>query len=67
MRCPLLYGKNIKQKKKKGVKKRRRVVTLEEEKIVRWAIDDKEDWRREEKIEIDYRKIKKIVLQKFLK
>ena len=67
MRCPPLYGKNIKQKKKKRVKKRRRVVTLEEEKIVRWAIDNKEDWRREEKIEIDHRKIKKIVLQKFLK
>jgi len=39
-RCLLLYGRvKIKEKKKK----RRRVVTLEEEKIIRWVIDDKED------------------------
>jgi len=40
MRCLSLCGK-VKKKKKK--KKRRRVVTLEKEKIIRWAIDDKED------------------------
>jgi len=39
-RCPPLCGRvKIKEKKKKE----RRVVTLEEEKIVRWVIDDKED------------------------
>jgi len=38
-RCPPLCGKvKIKEKKKKE----RRVITLEKEKIVRWAIDDKE-------------------------
>jgi len=38
-RCPSLCGKvKIKEKKKKE----RRVITLEKEKIVRWAIDDKE-------------------------
>jgi len=43
MRCPLLCGRvKIREKKKKG----RRVVTLEEEKIIRWAIDDKEAWKR---------------------
>ena len=34
-KCPLLCGKNIKQKEEKGVKKERRVVTLEEEKVVK--------------------------------
>jgi len=37
-------------------------VTLEEEKIVKWAIDDKKNWGREEEIEADYKKIKEIVL-----
>ena len=49
------------------MKKEKRVATLEKEKIVRWAIDDKKDWRREKEVVVDYRKIKKIVLQKFLK
>jgi len=30
-------------------------------------IDNKEDWEREEEIEVDYRKIEEMVLQKFLK
>jgi len=61
-----LYGEvRIKGKEKK--KKRKRVVTLEKEKIVRWAIDDKEDWGREEEIEEDHRKIEEIVPKKFLK
>jgi len=60
-RCLPLYRKNIKQKKEKKVKKGRRVVTLEEKKVIRWTIDDKKDWRREEKIEVDHRKIKKMV------
>jgi len=37
-RCPPLYGRRSQTKEKI-----KRVVTLEEEKIVRWAIDDKED------------------------
>jgi len=41
--------------------------TEEEEKIVHWAIDDKEDWGREEEIEEDHRKIDEMVLKKFLK
>jgi len=49
------------------VKKGKRVVTLEEEKIVRWAIDDKEDWGKEEEIKADHRKIEEIVPRKFLK
>jgi len=64
MRCPPLYsGVKIKEKKKKG----RRVVTLEKEKIIRWAIDNKEDWGRKEEIEENHRKIEEMILKKFLK
>jgi len=64
MRFPLLCG-GVKIKEKK--KREKRVVTLEEEKIVRWAIDNKEDWGREEEIEENHRKIEEIVPEKFLK
>jgi len=61
-RClPLCGGRSQKKKKVK------RIVTEEEEKIVHWAIDDKEDWGREEEIEEDHRKIEEMVLKKFLK
>jgi len=50
----------------KEEKRRKQVITLEEEKIVRWAVNDKKDWKREE-VEVDYRKIEEIVLQKFLR
>ena len=63
-RCLPLCGEvKIKKKKKKG----RRVITLEEEKIIRWIIDDKENWEKEEEIEEDHRKIEEIVPEKFLK
>jgi len=40
--CPPLCGRvRIKEEERK--KKRKRVATLEEEKIVRWAIDNKKD------------------------
>jgi len=42
------------------------VVTLEEEKIVRWVIDNKEDWGKEEEIEEDHRKIEEMVPKRFL-
>jgi len=45
-RCPPLYGGRSQTKEKI-----KRVVTLEKEKIVRWAIDNKEDWGKEEEIE----------------
>jgi len=62
---PLCGGVRIKEKERK--KRGKRVAILEEEKIVRWAIDDKEDWGKEEEIEEDHRKIKEIVPRKFLK
>jgi len=58
-RCPLLYGRNTKLKKEKRAKKEKRVATLEEKKIVRWAIDDKEDWEREKEVEACYESPKK--------
>ena len=45
----------------------KRVVILEKEKIIRWVINDKEDWGKEEKMEEDHRKIKKMVPKRFLK
>ena len=66
MRYSPLYSR-IKSKKKEKKKRGKRVATLEEEKIIRQVIDDKENWEREEKIEEDHRKIEKIVLRKFLK
>jgi len=50
--------------KKEKVK---RIATEEEEKIVRWTIDDKEDWEKEKEMEKNHRKIEEIVLKKFLK
>jgi len=64
-RCPpLCGGKSQKSKRKEKVKM---VATEEEEKIVRWVIDDKENWGREEEIEEDHRKIEEMVPRKFLK
>ena len=66
-RCLPLCGRNMKLKEEKKVKRVKRVATIEEEKIVRWAVDDKEDWGREEEVKVDHRKIKKMVLQRFLR
>jgi len=57
----------MKLKEKKKVKRVKRVTTIEKEKIVRWAVDNKENWRRELEIKVNYRKIEEIMLQKFLK
>ena len=67
MRCPPLCRRNTRLKKKKGRKGVKRVVTLEEEKIVRWAVDEKEDWGREEEVMADHQKIKEMVPQRFLR
>jgi len=61
-RCPPLCGRRPGK-----VKRVKRVATLEEEKMVRWTINDKEDWGREEEIEKNYRKIEELVPRKFLK
>ena len=63
----LLCRRNMKLKKEKKVKRVKKVTTIEEEKIVKWTVDNKKDWRREEKVKVDYRKIKEMVLQRFLR
>ena len=45
MRCLLLCGR-VKIKEEERKKRRKRVAILEKEKIVRWVIDDKEDWEK---------------------
>jgi len=42
-RYPPLCGRNTKLEKGQKAKKGKRVVTLEEEKMVRWAMENKED------------------------
>jgi len=53
--------------RKSKEEKVRMTATEEEEKIIHWAIDDKENWGKEEEIEEDHRKIEEMVLKKFLK
>jgi len=59
-RCSPLCGKAVKIKEKKEIRE-------DEKKIVRWAVDEKEDWRREEEIEADHRKVEEMVPKKFHK
>ena len=66
-RCPPLCGKNTKLEKEQKAKKGKRVATLEEEKIVRQMMEDKEDQEREKEVEADYKKIEEMVPQRFLK
>ena len=66
-RCLPLYRRNIKLKEEKKVKRVKRVTTIEKEKIVKWTVDNKKNWRREKEIKVNYRKIEEIVPQKFLK
>jgi len=57
----------MKLKEEKKAKRVREVAMIKEEKIVRWAVDNKEDWGREEEVEADHRKIEEMVLQRFLR
>ena len=65
-RCSPLCSR-VKVKEKEKQKEAKRVVTLEKEKIVRQAINDKEDQGRKKEIEKDHRKIKEMVPKRFLK
>jgi len=58
MRCPPLCGKAVKVKERKEIREN-------DKKIVRWAVDKKEDWGREEEIEVDHRKVEKMVSKGF--
>ena len=59
-RCLPLYGSTVRIKEKKETRE-------DEKKIVRWAMDEKEDWGREEEIEADYRKVEEMVPKRFHK
>jgi len=70
-RCPLICGQYM-GKKEMGleIKKRRkekREVQGDEIERIRWAVDEKEDWGREEEIELDHQKVEAMVSQKFHK
>ena len=58
MRCLPLYGKAIKIKEKKETRE-------DERKIVKWTVNEKENWEKEEEIEADYRKVEEIVSKRF--
>ena len=59
-RCPPLCGKVVRIKGKKEIRE-------DKKRIVRWAVDEKEDWGREEEMEADHRKVEEIVPKKFHK
>ena len=61
-RCLPLCGRSSQKREKV-----KRIATEKEKKIVRQMIDNKKDWRKEEKMEEDHRKIKEIVPRRFLK
>jgi len=58
MRCLPLCGR-VKTKREKKKRRERRVVTIKEEKIVRWAIDDKEDWEGKKRSKRTIEKLRK--------
>jgi len=59
-KCPLLYRKTVKIKGKKETRE-------DKKKIVKWAVDGKEDWGQEEEIEVDHRKVEEMVPKRFYK
>jgi len=67
-RYPPLCGRNEvvkKNKERKEIVKRRETRKMEEEKAINWAADEKEDWDREEEMEMDHCKIEGMVPKKF--
>ena len=64
-RCPPLYRRNKKKREREKRKLEREKREVEEEAAIRWMADEKEDWRREEEIEIDQRKIEGMVPERF--
>ena len=57
-RCPPLCKKAMRIKGKMKTRE-------DEKKIVRWTMDEKEDWGREEEIEADHRKMEEMVPKRF--
>jgi len=68
MKCPPWCGKDNRSKEARERQKkemRREARTVEEEKAISWVVDEKEDWGREEEMEINYQKIEGMVLKRF--
>jgi len=63
MRCLPWCGKSNEGRERAKPKERMR--GTEEEKAISWAADEKEDWGREEEMEIDHRKIETMVPKRF--
>jgi len=67
-RCLPLYGKNKEKKKRREKHKlEREKREVEEEAAIRWIADEKENWGREEEMEVNYQKIEGMVPSKFYK
>jgi len=67
-RCPPWCDKDNKSKKARQKQEkvtRKEARTMEGEKAINWAADKKEDWRREEEMEINHQKIKTMVPKQF--
>ena len=67
-RCPPWCGKDNRNKEARERQEkamRREMRTMEGEKMINWAADEKEDWGREEEMKIDHRKIKTMVPKQF--
>ena len=62
-RCPPWCSKNNKVKER--IKCKERVRGAEEEKMISWVVDEKEDWGREKEMEINHRKIEAMVPKQF--
>jgi len=62
-----MCGKRESNKKKWERVKPREVRKVEDKKAISWAADEKEDWEREEEMELDHWKIKGMVPKKFHK
>jgi len=60
MRFLTLCGRNREKKEKRELRKERR-----EQEAIRWAADEKEDWGKEEEMEMDHKKIEGMVPKKF--
>jgi len=63
-RCPPMCGKNKERKEKQELGKKKKG-KVEEEAAIRWAADDKEDWGKEEEMEMDHHKIEGMVPRRF--
>jgi len=62
-RCPPWCSKR--KEGRKQIKLKERMRRAEEEKEISWAADKKEDWGREEEMEVDYQKIESMVPKQF--